>query len=976
MAGQSLNIRVAFSAVDRFTRPVSAAQKGAAGMADAIKRTQTALKGLDKQASTFAQLSARANTTAQRLTKTQRALEGLKQAQAQQGSLTDAQRARLEKLTGTVSKLSASYQSQKAALMESAAALKRHGVTAQSGGTATESARRKTQDYNRTLEEQKRQLAALTQARSRYDRMQKAGQTMKSTGAGMMVGAAAAGYAGGRFLAPAVNFDAEMSRVGALTRIDKTDPQFAALREQAKKLGAETAFTTTDAASGQAFLAMAGFTPQSIRAALPGVLNMALAGGMELGESADIGSNVLSQFALSADKMDMVSDTLTAAFTRTNTDLRQLGETMVYAGPVASKLGISLQDAAAMAGALANNGMRGSMAGTALRASMARLASPTTKAAKALKELGVDVADSSGKMRPIQAILKDLYAASQKFGEVDQISFFKDIAGEEAFVGLQTLVESAGSGALGKLSAELSGAAGEAQAVARKMADNLGGDLKELDSAWEGLRIQIEETADGPFRKITQGLSEVINRFSAWVKANPRLAQTLLVVTVAVIGLTATIGALSFITGALLGPLAKLQLGFSLLTGSKGVSTATGLFRSLSATMTGSLGGVKGWGVVMTSLRGGLGSISSLAGGLGARLAAVFTSPRIALTGLIRIVTGLATAGFSGLASAATGAFSVVAGSVSFLLSPIGLLIAAVVGAGVLIWKYWEPLKAFFSGFFSGIWQQLAPLRDAFFTLSLVFDAIGTAVGKVWQWFKELFTPVESSRDSLNKCASAGETFGKVLGSALQFLMLPLTKLMEGIGWLLENLGLIPSGLEAARLKAESLKKDPVMWEWDSAQGKMVKKGWNWSAPGSAATSLQKPAVTTSPKLLTGDQGTQRRLQNIADNTGGLLSETKKRVGPGDIVFKNLPKALTVNGEWRESQVISQPLRPLSSPSARNAAAASGANGGYGDIKIEIHLDGAQAASPADMKNLVSEALTDALAKADRRRRSSFRDDN
>ncbi len=60
-----------------------------------------------------------------------------------------------------------------------------------------------------------------------------------------------------------------MSRVQALTRIDKNSPQFKALREQALKLGSETQFTAGDAASGQAFLAMAGFTPQTIQAALP-----------------------------------------------------------------------------------------------------------------------------------------------------------------------------------------------------------------------------------------------------------------------------------------------------------------------------------------------------------------------------------------------------------------------------------------------------------------------------------------------------------------------------------------------------------------------------------------------------------------------------------------------------------------------------------------------------------------------------------
>ncbi|MFB4731570.1 phage tail tape measure protein, partial [Enterobacter hormaechei subsp. steigerwaltii] len=201
--------------------------------------------------------------------------------------------------------------------------------------------------------------------------------------------------------------------------------------------------------------------------------------------------------------------------------------------------------------------------------------------------------------------------------------------------------------------------------------------------------------------------------------------------------------------------------------------------------------------------------------------------------------------------------------------------------------------------------QQLTPFRDAFFTLTLVFSAIGDAVSKVWDWFSKLLTPVESSRESLDKCASAGETFGKVLGGALQLLLLPLTTLMEGIGWVLEKLELIPSGLEAARLKAESLKKDPVMWEWDPQQKKMVQKGWNWSpaSTGKNNTGNTPPPGAPQPTSpLTGDNGTMRRLQSIDSNTKTTADNTKK-IGPGDIVFKNLPRALAVRGEWKESQL-------------------------------------------------------------------------
>ncbi|WP_165472382.1 phage tail tape measure protein, partial [Escherichia coli] len=211
-------------------------------------------------------------------------------------------------------------------------------------------------------------------------------------------------------------------------------------------------------------------------------------------------------------QMDRVGDTLTAAFTRTNTDLRALGETMKYAGPVAGKLGISLEQAAAMAGVLANMGIRGSDAGTAMRASLARLASPPKAAAEALKELGVSVSDAGGKMRPMEDVLADLYKATRKYGEVDRVSFFKDIAGEEAFTSFMALVDAAGDGSLPKLRKELEGARGEAERTAKVMANNLDGDLKSLGSAWEGLRIRIADLIDGPLRSVTQWLARVVSR--------------------------------------------------------------------------------------------------------------------------------------------------------------------------------------------------------------------------------------------------------------------------------------------------------------------------------------------------------------------------------------------------------------------------------------------------------------------------------
>ncbi|HHU0895873.1 TPA: phage tail tape measure protein, partial [Escherichia coli] len=752
----------------------------------------------------------------------------------------------------------------------------------------------------------------------------------------LAIGAAAAGgYAAGRFLQPAIGFGKEMSRVQALTRIDKNSPQFKALREQALKLGSETQFTASDAASGQSFLAMAGFTPQAIQAALPGVLNMALAGGVELGETADIGSNILTQFNLTADQMDRVGDTLTAAFTRTNTDLRALGETMKYTGPVAAKLGISLEEAAAMAGMLANNGLRGSDAGTAMRASLSRLASPPKAAADALKELGVSVADARGKMRPMEDVLVDLYKATQKYGQVDQVSFFKDIAGEEAFVGLQTLVAAAGSGELQKLTRELQGARGEADRVAKVMADNLDGDLKNLDSAWEGLRIRISDLVDGPLRSVTQWLTRVLEKITSLAQAHPVLTRQLLIAGGALLAMTATIGSLSLVIGVLYGKLATLRLGFDILTRSMNV------VRVLPAL----------WGMVT-------GSVSLLGGAIGA------------------------------------------------LFSPVGLIVAALAGAAALIWKYWDPIRAFFAGVFSGIMERLTPLRETFERFGPVFDAIGSGISLVFNWFKSLLSPMESSKETLDKCTSAGEIFGNVLGGALQLVLTPAKMLLDTLAWILEKLGVLPDEAERARKKIEDAQRAAILQDKVALlQGDLAKINPPKPVENSNGTGGDKPK--DNKPLTDSNTGTLRRLSKIADNTGKLVDETKKRIGPGDIVFKNLPRALAVRGEWQERKIaqVSKPapainitpvvpaplppaLVPVVAASSRPVAEAirspvasvpvtsrnrEPVASGFGG-EIHVHLHNVVTQNPRELAKLVGEMVRAEMERRARAGRGSFYD--
>ncbi|CTR31259.1 phage tail tape measure protein [Escherichia coli] len=934
---KTLDIRVAFSAVDRLTRPAENARRLMGQFGDSIQRTQGAIKNLERQARSFERARDAVSKADAGIVKARRQLNALNQLQRTGTVLSEKQQKLMQQLSTRLERLNESRTREIQKMRELGGELKRHGISLTGSDNTIQQAIRRTEQYNNQLERERQALARVTRARERYSRAQETAGKLKTGGALATGAAAAGGYAAGRFLQPAIGFGKEMSRVQALTRIDKNSPQFKALREQALKLGSETQFTAGDAASGQAFLAMAGFTPQAIQAALPGVLSMATAGGMDLGETADIGSNILTQFGLSADQMDRVGDTLTAAFTRTNTDLRALGETMKYAGPVAGKLGISLEQAAAMAGVLANMGIRGSDAGTAMRASLARLASPPKAAAEALKELGVAVSDANGKMRPMEDVLADLYKATRKYGEVDRVSFFKDIAGEEAFTSFMALVDAAGDGSLPKLRKELEGARGEAERTAKVMDNNLDGDLKSLGSAWEGLRIRIADLIDGPLRSVTQWLTRVVSKVTALAQAHPALTRQLLIAGGALLAMTATVGSLSLAIGVLAGPLAKLRLGFSLLTGSM---NAVRLLPAL-------------WGMVT-------GSVSLLGGAIGA------------------------------------------------LFSPVGLIAAAFVAAAVLIWKYWEPIKAFYAGVFSGIMERLAPLRETFERFGPVFDVVRDGIIQVFNWFKSLLSPMESSKETLDKCTSAGEVFGRVLGGAIELVLTPTKALMDSLAWILEKLGVLPDEAERARKKIENASKAPVMWEWDPVLKKMVQKPWT---PGPAPSDKVDDKKGDKPRdnkpLTDNNTGTLRRLSKIADNTGKLVDETKKRIGPGDIVFKNLPRALAVRGEWQERKIaqVSKPapaititpvvpaplppaLVPVVAASSRPVAEAirspvasvpatsrnrEPVASGFGG-EIHVHLHNVVTQNPRELAKLIGEMVRAEMERRARAGRGSFYD--
>ncbi|CAM3294022.1 conserved hypothetical protein [Xenorhabdus nematophila ATCC 19061] len=582
MSNQNLRLQVVLGAVDKLTRPFKNAQESNKRLAETLKQSRQQLRDLNQQAGQIDGFS----KTKRQLTETQQAyrsaterVAALARAIKASEHPTKAQIAQFQRAKNTAAQFKERTQSLNQSLQRQRDALHASGIATNQLGQAQ---RRLNADISRTtdaLQRQQQQLERLSQqekrlasAKSRYQKTKDVRNQIAATGAAATAAGVGTLYSAKRVMMPGYDFEVGMSKVQALTRLDKNSPELKQLREQARHLGATTAFTANQVAQGQSFYAMAGFKPDQIRAAMPGTLAMSLAGDTDLATTADIGSNILTGFKLKSEEMGRVSDVLVGAFTRSNTNLSMLGETMKYVAPVAAGLGVDIETAAAATGKLGDAGIQGSMAGTALRSILGRLAAPPTAAAKALKKLNIQTKDAKGNLRALPEILTELNAKTAKMGDAQRAGIFKAIAGEEAFSALLVLSEQAGSGALQKLTQELKQAQGEAKKVAGTMTDNLDGDLKALSSAWEDLGIEIFGGVDSPLRGITQRITKIISKTGEWMKANPELTKTLTMVAIGLGVILSVFGTITLALAALLGPLALVRFSLSIL-GIKGAGS-------------------------------------------------------------------------------------------------------------------------------------------------------------------------------------------------------------------------------------------------------------------------------------------------------------------------------------------------------------------------------------------------------------------
>ena len=535
------------------------------------------------------------------------------------------------------------------------------------------------------------------------------GKSMESVGKSITsvttkIGIALGGMAGAAIKVGS-DFEAQMSRVEAIS--GAAGEEFEALRDQALQLGADTAFSASEAAEGMENLAAAGFETTEIMDAMPGLLDLAAASGEDLASSSDIAASTLRGFGLEASEAAHVADVLAENANRTNSSVMETGEAMKYVAPMARACGLSLEETAAAIGIMANSGIQGSQAGTTLRGALSRLSKPTKQMKEAMDELGISFYDSEGKMKPLSDQISMLDGAMAGLTDEQRNNYLVTLYGQEALSGMLALIQT-GSGDLDALTSSFEtcdGAAGEAAAT---MQDNLQGSIEQLGGSLETLGIRIYEKFSEPMKNVVDTATEVVNQITdAFVNG----------------GFTGAIDAIRDMSPSIDAVAGKVE-DFVDILGNIGISPAQ---FAVGVAAAGPLLTVLGKMTKMAS--GAFGAISMLGGvvsGISGSMGAFASTMRLAgtngtvLSGILATITspvGLVLAGITALAGAFTYLMMTNDGFRESVMGTVTTIITSLQPVLSQLMTILMTLGQFLLGTITTVLQALAPILAQIFTL-------------------------------------------------------------------------------------------------------------------------------------------------------------------------------------------------------------------------------------------------------------------
>ncbi|WLI47916.1 phage tail tape measure protein [Pseudomonas beijingensis] len=791
-----LKLQVLLNAIDKASGPLKAINNGSIGAARALKEARDRLKELNtqqKDVSAWRTQRAAAEQTEQSLLAARDKVRALSQQFAATGAPTKAMTKDFRAAVREAQKLKEQHQQQGEQLQVLRSKLQGAGISTKNLSSHERQLREQISATNASISEQGKRLVALNaqQKRLAIERA-KLEKTQNLAGNMAMNGAAGlgVGYAASRPVAKAIgafapNEDsATQLRVSMMDGTGKVSEDFQKITDLATKLGDRLPGTTADFQEMMTMLRRQGLSAKSIlggtgeAAAYLGVqLQMPVTAAAEFAAKMQDATRTSEKDMMSL--MDIIQRGFYSGVQPTN-----MLQGFSKIAPVMDTIKKSGIDAAAELAPLLimmdQAGMDGGAAGNAFRKIFqAGLNKDGVKDVNKIMELeGKPIrfkfTDNKGNF----AGLENLFAQVEKLktlNDEDRTTTIKDLFGDdsETMTTLNTMM-SKGLDGYREIQQKL-----QNQADLRKRVNEQLGTLTNVMEAaqgsWTNAMAEFGAAVAPELKEVIQTLGEVANNVGAWARENPKLAGGLVKVVAAVAGLAFVFGGLALTMASLLGPFAMVRYGMGMFGIRLGL-VKTQLLATRTAT-AGASANIGRLGKVWRSL-----VATRSAGGLLSALPAFVSSARLAAASVLPMLGG-----------------AISAVGTAIMATPIGWLLAAIaalVAAGVLVYKYWNPIKGFFLGFWQGLVGALQPVLDSFAGLGQsllnlgqavmtlpgvgaamellgsvarpLFSLISDGVSSLITWFGQLLAPVE---DVGGAAQSMGERFGAVIGNMLSLLL-------------------------------------------------------------------------------------------------------------------------------------------------------------------------------------------------------------
>ncbi|EEZ4480652.1 phage tail tape measure protein [Escherichia coli] len=555
----NVKLQVLLRAVDQASRPFKSIRTASKSLSGDIRETQKSLRELNGHASRiegFRKTSAQLAVTGQELKKARQEAAALAVQFKNTERPTNAQAKAMEAARKNASELQAKYNSLRLSVQRQRQELSQTGINTRNLAHDEQGLKNRISETTTQLNRQRdalarvsAQQAKLNAVKQRYQAGKELAGNMASVGAAGVGIAAAGTMAGVKLLMPGYEFAQKNSELQAVLGVAKDSAEMAALRKQARQLGDNTAASADDAAAAQIIVAKSGADKNGILAQTPAILNMSLANKKTMEENATLLIGTKSAFGLADDKASHIADVISMTMNKSQATFEGLSDSLTYVGPVAKDAGVSLEETAAMLGALHDANISGSMAGTGSRAVLSRLQAPTGKAYDAIKELGVKTTDSKGNTRPVFSILKEIQRSFEKnkLGTGQRAEYMKTIFGEEASSSASVLMTAAASGKLDNLTRLIKESDGKTEELVKVMQDNLGGDFKSFQSAYQAVGTDLFDQQEGALRNLTQTATKYVLKLDGWIQKNKSLASTIGLIVGGALALTGIIGAIGLV---------------------------------------------------------------------------------------------------------------------------------------------------------------------------------------------------------------------------------------------------------------------------------------------------------------------------------------------------------------------------------------------------------------------------------------------